>query len=362
MPSYFAAISTCLLSIPAMACGQAVTVFEAGSDGYHTFRIPAVVMSQDGSLLAFCEGRKNDRKDHGDIDLVMKRSSDHGLTWSALHVLHDGGGEGEVTMGNPVPILDGNTGHIHLIFCRDNSEVFHIRSTDNGGSWSESRNITEGLRKPDWGWYATGPCHGIQLTQGKQKGRLVVPANHRFGAAGDDKGSYGSHILFSDDAGKSWSLGGINGEADGIHPNETTAVEIPPDGNGGSGICLNTRNNKGANPLGRAIAFSQNGGTTFVGPYQAIPEIDAPACQGSMLRWDEGRVFLTTPKGKKRENLTLWKSTDNGKTWAEDRLILPGPSAYADIVKTGDGKLGVLAENGSKESYERISFQRVDIE
>lgn len=337
-----------------------VTVFEGGKDGYHSYRIPAVTLAADGSLVAFCEARKHDRKDHGDIDLVMKRSTDHGKTWLEMKVLHDGGGDGLVTMGNPVPLVDSRNGRLHLVFCRDNSSIHHLSSDDNGVTWSAPREITAGLRKEGWGWYATGPCHGIQLSEGKQKGRLVVPANHRLGSHGDDKGSYGSHVIFSDDGGETWKMGAIGGESDGLHPNETTAVELAPDENGGSRVLFNTRNNRGTNPLGRAQTVSADGGTTFLSDYKGVPDVDAPACQGSILRWDAGTIFLSTPKGKKRENLTLWKSADDGKTWTEDRLIQAGPVAYADLVKTGDGKLGVLFETGEKHSYERISFRRFE--
>lgn len=346
-----------LAACPAWA---GVTVFEAGKDGYHTYRIPAVIAAGDGSLVAFCEARKNDRKDHGDIDLVAKRSTDHGATWSAMKVLRDGGGDGPVTMGNPVPVVDASNGRLHLVFCRNNSEVFHLSSDDHGVTWKEPREITAGLKKEGWGWYATGPCHGIWLSQGKQKGRLVIPANHRFGAEGDDKGAYGSHVVFSDDGGENWRLGAIAGEADGLHPNETTAVELAPEEGGGSRVLFNTRNNRGANPLGRAQTISGDGGTTFVADYKGVADLDSPACQGSILRWDEGTIFFSSPRGQKRENLTLWKSTDEGKSWAAERLIAAGPVAYADLVKTADGKLGVLYENGEKNSYERISFVKFE--
>jgi len=343
----------------AMACGMAaanpVAVFEAGKEGYHTFRIPAVVQAKDGGLLAFCEARKNDRKDHGDIDLVLKRSGDQGKTWSDLRILHDGGGNEPVTMGNPVPVVEGS-GKIHLVFCRNNTGVFHISSEDHGKSWSEPEEITAGLRKDDWGWYATGPGHGIQLTGG----RIVIPANHRIGGKGDDKGTYGAHSIYSDDSGKTWRLGFIGGEADGIHPNENTAVELSPAG-GKSRIFFNVRNNKGANPNGRAGAVSADGGETLTGNFSAIETIESPACQGSILRWEDGTIFFTSPRGKKRENLTLWKSTDDGKTWVADRSVHAGPAAYADIVKTAEGKLGVLFENGGKESYERISFESLEV-
>src|SRR5690606_29857649 len=79
---------------------------------YHTFRIPSIIRTAEGSLLAFCEGRKNSRADSGDIDLVMRRSDDGGDTWSDLGVVWD---EGENTAGNPCPVIDTSTGDIHLL-------------------------------------------------------------------------------------------------------------------------------------------------------------------------------------------------------------------------------------------------------
>ena len=347
--------------VAAPAYGQTTVVFEVGTEGYHTFRIPAVVEAKDGALLAFCEGRKANAKDHGDIDLVMKRSSDQGKTWSPLKLLQDDGGDAPITMGNPVPVVDSSNGRVHLIFCRNNSEVFHTWSDDSGETWSQRVKISDGLTGEGWGWYATGPGHGIQLQSGAQKGRLVIPANHRIGEKGSDKGSYGSHVIYSDDGGKSWTMGGIAGEANGIHPNETTAVELKPGTASGSRVYFNTRNNGGTDPHGRAAIHSDDGGKTFLSSCVAIPDLETPAVQGSSLRWSESRVFFSSPRGKKRENLTLWESKDEGATWQSFQLVQEGPAAYADLVRTRDGKLGVLHENGSKHRYERISFTRVDV-
>ena len=343
------------------AWSQTTTVFEGGKEGYHTFRIPAVVLAPNGSLLAFCEGRKASGRDHGDIDLVMKRSTDHGATWSSLKLLQDDGGDAPITLGNPVPVVDPSNGRVHLIYCRNNSEVFHTWSDDSGETWSASVAISAGLVKDGWGWYATGPGHGIRLASGKQAGRLVIPANHRLGLKGDDKGAYGSHVLYSDDGGKSWAMGGIAGEANGIHPNETTALELQPGADGNSRVYFNIRNNRGQNPLGRASIESEDGGRTFTAACQPIADLDVPAVQGSTLRWSEGRVFFSAPRGQKRENLTLWVSRDETSTWQPFQLVQAGPSAYADLVKTADGKLGVLHEHGAKNSYERISFTRIEV-
>ena len=180
-----------------------VDVFTAGQEGYHTFRIPALLVSPRGTLLAFCEGRKTGRGDHGDLDLVLKRSGDGGKTWGPVELVYEEGGQEKVTIGNPCPVVDRDTGVIWLPFCRDNDDVLVTSSDDDGRTWSKPRLITADVKKPDWGWYATGPGNAIQLTRGKHRGRLVIPCDHR--VKGDDKdwGTAGrSHVIYSDDHGK----------------------------------------------------------------------------------------------------------------------------------------------------------------
>ena len=133
-------------------------VFTSGQDGYHTYRIPAVLVSPSGSLLALCEGRRNNQWDHGDIDLLMKRSEDGGRSWSAQQVVYSE--EGEITIGNPCPVVDAETGTIRMLFCRDNMDVLVTHSTDDGWHWSDPTDITEGVKKREWAWYATGPGGG----------------------------------------------------------------------------------------------------------------------------------------------------------------------------------------------------------
>jgi len=125
-------------------------VFVAGQDGYHTYRIPALVRTTKDTLLAFCEGRKNNRRDHGDLDLVLKRSSDGGRTWSRQQLVYEEGGSAEVTIGNPAPVVDQDTGVIWLPFCRDNDRVLMTHSTDDGLTWASPADITGDVKEPDW--------------------------------------------------------------------------------------------------------------------------------------------------------------------------------------------------------------------
>src|SRR5262249_32705466 len=161
-------------------------VFRSGADGYHTFRIPAVIVSPRGDLLAFCEGRKNGRSDTGDIDLVMRRSSDGGKTWSPLAVVWDDAGN---TCGNPCPVVDAGTARICLVrrwthgkgrqkqisegTGKASPRVFVSSSDDDGKTWATPADTTATAKGNDWTWYATGPGNAIQVQRGKYKGRLV---------------------------------------------------------------------------------------------------------------------------------------------------------------------------------------------
>ena len=96
-------------------------IFVRGAYGYHTFRIPAVTVSKEGTILAFCEGRRTGGGDHGDLDIVLRRSIDNGKTWTNPIIVY--GEAGNITIGNPCPVVDQNAGTIWLPFCRDNNDV-----------------------------------------------------------------------------------------------------------------------------------------------------------------------------------------------------------------------------------------------
>src|SRR3954453_23620783 len=93
-----------------------VDVFVAGRDGYHPFRIPSLLATPRGTLLAFCEGRKDGRGDAGNIDVVMRRSRDGGATWEPLRVIADGGPD---TLGNPCPVVDRSDGTLWMLLTRN---------------------------------------------------------------------------------------------------------------------------------------------------------------------------------------------------------------------------------------------------
>ncbi len=344
-------------------------VFTAGQDGYHTYRIPTLLRSSKGTLLAFCEGRKTAGTDHGDIDIVLRRSTDGGATWSPLSVVQEEGGEAKITIGNPVPVLDESNGHIHLLFCRNNAEIFHTVSTDDGLTWSARTEISATTRHDDWGWVATGPVHGIQLNRGAQAGRLVVPCDHRVGGRGKDAGPMGAQVVYSDDHGATWKLGATATTTATTAPNENSCVElVAPAAGGGSRIYFNARDHVA--PHARATAISEDGGSSYAGgEFTDAPGFSCPVVQGALLRLratDQGdaknRILFSCPNADTRSRISLWSSSDEAATWSAPKLIYEGPSAYSDMALISPGKVAMIYERGTAKAYETIVLARFNEE
>ncbi|WP_367870356.1 exo-alpha-sialidase [Luteolibacter sp. Populi] len=344
-------------------------LFTAGQDGYHTYRIPALLRSASGTLLAFCEGRKTSGTDHGDIDIVLRRSTDGGKSWGPLAVVQEEGGDAKITIGNPVPVLDESNGHIHLIFCRGNERVFHSFSTDDGVTWSPRKDITDPIKREGWGWYAPGPVHGIQLKRGAQKGRLVIPCDHRIGKGGKDGGPMGAQVVYSDDHGVTWQLGGIAQTTATVAPNENTCVElVGPSPDDGSRVLFNARDHAG--PHARATTISDDGGTTYAADgFADAPHFTCPTVQGCLLRLratDQGdpanRILFSCANGTTRSRISIWSSADEAATWSAPKPIYEGPSAYSDMAVIAPGTVAMIYERGIAKPYETIFFARFNEE
>jgi sialidase-1 len=349
-----------LTAVVSAAEPMEIDVFQAGKEGYHTFRIPALVATKGGALLAICEGRKTGRGDHGDVDLVQKRSTDGGKTWGSVELIHEEGGTAKVTIGNPCPVVDQDTGVLWLPFNRDNDGVFMLSSRDEGRTWSKPREITADVKRPEWTWYATGPGNGIQLTLGKYKGRLVIPCDHRVNGKKEDKDNWDkagrSHVFYSDDHGQTWKLGG----ASDYGMNECAVVELT-DGT----LMLNSRSYRGK--ACRGVSLSRDGGETWEATYDEAVLVES-VCQASLIRvsWPaagaSGKGLLVfsnpaVPRG--RNHLTIRASTDDGKTWPHARLLCEGSSAYSSLAALPSGEVGVLYE---RDDYKRIVLARLSAE
>jgi sialidase-1 len=336
-------------------------LFTAGTDGYDSYRIPSLVTTRAGTLLAFCEGRKDSQQDSGNIDLLLKRSTDGGKTWSRQTLIWD---DGENVCGNPCPVVDQETGTIWLLMTwnkgsdnevsidlglsQDTRRVFICSSEDDGLTWSKPEDITSSAKSRLWRWYATGPGKGIQLTMGMNKGRLVIPCNHSTVLLG-----FGAHIIYSDDHGKTWQYSAtINGGAD-----ESQIVELA-DGT----LMMNMRIQwfgKGY----RGVSYSEDEGATwskFIYD-EALPD---PVCQASILRYslaDNGgrnRILFSNPATGGRNGMTVRLSYDEGRTWPISKLVYSGPSAYSCLGVLPDLSVGLLYEKGE---YDAISFARFNL-
>jgi sialidase-1 len=372
----------------AQADPPSVTVFKNGDDGYRNFRIPAITRAANGDLLAFCEARSGG--DASEVDLVLKRSTDGGKTWGPLEMVEDnasfrhlfGEKPPEITVGNPCPVVDQldkqHPGRIWLPFTVENDFVFVTSSDDHGRTWSPPKDITKAVKKPNWGWYATGPCHAIQIQNGPHKGRLVVPADHRVSSTGGDRGPCGVQMILSDDHGESWRLGAIDDVyEDTLESNETTIVELA-----GGRLYINTRDQNGKMPGTRAEAFSSDGATTFepsgstewktFRPTNDV--LDPPVVQCSLLRvtGKSGKPIVLFsgpddhgPSGGGRKDLRLRVSDDEAKTWRDGPLIHTGPAAYSDLVEVqpGSATIGILFEGGdaSGKASTRIDYVAIPL-
>lgn len=337
------------------------SLFISGEGGYACYRIPAIVKANDGSILAFCEARKKGCSDTGDIDLVMKRSTDNGLTWGAMKVIWD---DGENVCGNPAPVVDRETGEVHLLSTWNNGkdhesriiagtsidgrEIYHLVSKDMGESWSIPRNISSTTKQADWTWYATGPVHGIQLINKPNKGRLIIPCDH----IEKDSKKYYSHAIYSDDHGQSWKLGGTS-QDDQV--NECTVAELS---NGD--LILNMRNYSRKDSQVRQVAVSKDGGVTWMNQRFDF-QLPEPRCQGALLtigKKKNQRLLFTNPADAKvRKNMTLSVSWDGGLTWLKKINVYKSHAAYSDLVETDNGDILVLYEAGKESAYETISYK-----
>jgi sialidase-1 len=341
-------------------------LFISGQDGYHTYRIPSLIVTPRGTLLAFCEGRTGGGGDSGNIDLLLKRSPDLGTTWQTAQVVWD---DGTNTCGNPCPVVDRETGVIWVLLTwnrgddpeskiiqqqsKDTRRVFVARSTDDGLTWTKPREITADVKATNWTWYATGPGAGLQIEHGPHRGRLVIPCDH----IQADTRRYFSHVIYSDDHGESWKLGGSSPQD---QVNECEVVELA-----GGDLMLNMRNYDRAQRT-RQTALSSDGGLTWTDQRHA-PELVEPICQASIRRYSwpgagrKSAILFSNPASSKRERLTLRASYDEGRTWPVSRLLDARPSAYSCLAVLPDGTIGVFYEAGIRSPYENLVFARVPL-
>ncbi|MEU7577038.1 sialidase family protein [Streptomyces sp. NPDC041068] len=348
-------------------------LFKASQDpGYACFRIPAVVKTTKGTLLAFAEGRVNDCSDAGDIDLVLKRSHDGGRTWGPLQVINEGAGD---THGNPAPVVDRESGRVLLAETYNTGRTDgkncdvpcdrtpHLQySDDDGRSWSAPRDLSDEILPEDWNsWYATGPVHGIQLTRGRHAGRLAFAVNAETWNGSRVTVNHAA-LIVSDDGGDHWEIGATDSYPiadDGTFrqkPSEMTITERP-DG----AVYISGREQDGTDLGHRTHTISRDGGDSFAAPFRAVPDLYTPQVQGSTLQFG-GRMLLACPGDPdRRRTMQIRSSYDGGRTWdSVDRgtTVTTDWSGYSDMVRADRSHVGLMYEGGAVDARDEIRFAR----
>ena len=335
---------------------EKVDVFISGTEGFHTFRIPSIIVTKDGSVLAFCEGRAN-RADHSHNKIALKISSDGGRTWGPIRII---AADGDHCLNNPFPVLDAETGRILLMYNRwpwgfhekdvvagyqgqRINRCFVMFSDDSGSKWSPPGELTRQV-KPEGATAAVPTGVGIQLSRGLRRGRLIMPfVIHK-------KPNRGVTAVYSDDSGESWLCGET--AADDL-PGMAGEVQIVEMADGG--LQLNARNIKGGQH--RKVSESRDNGMTW-SDLRFDEELIEPGCMASVIRWNGNILFSNPAHEKERVNGVVRLSSDDGKTWSRLVVLEPGRFAYSCLTVFANGSIGCLYETGTNDPYEKIVLAR----
>jgi sialidase-1 len=342
-----------VMSVPAPAPpGIASTVvYQEKTEGYDCFRVPAVIRARNGDLLAFAEGRNGGARfcaDAGNIDLVVRRSTDGGRTWGGLQVVIHGAGD---TRGNPTPIVIPSTGRIVLLStaecvrrrsCGRIPQVQH--SDDNGYTWTSPHALTGelGFLHPP-GWLATGPGHGIVLSHGPRTGRLLAALSYTIG----DK--YSGAVIYSDDQGVTWRRGATEtSRSPALQPQELSLAELA-----GDRVYVAARNQANhadqcvaGGTRNRAYALVTDGGTRFARGLTLDSGLVTPTVQASVLGVGTSTLLAAPDECGTRQDLVVRSSTDEGAHWRTEVRVWSQAAAYSDLVQLGPDSVGVLYEAG----------------
>lgn len=343
-----------------------IDLFGNGDHGVANYRIPSLVTTNKGTVLAVCDARVDRPGDlPNNIDLVIRRSNDNGQTWSDQETIVDY--PGQEGGGDPCMVVDKITGKVWLFYvygaegiginyskqglaADSTQQLYAMTSSDEGLTWTPPRNLTPEIKDPAWYGVFFASGRGIQSSDGS----LLVPLMVRksFGTASNDH----AHVAISNDHGKTWRVG----ESAGILMGESKLTELS-DGK----IMINMRSK---HKLGqRAINLSADRGETW-GDFFHDHQLVEPACNASILNYPaKGNsgdllLFSNPASNNKREKMSVRKSSDEGQTWSEPVLVYEGPSAYSSMTVLADGTIGLLYERGTQNASEKITFAKFPLE
>ncbi|MFA5688223.1 MAG: sialidase family protein [Kiritimatiellales bacterium] len=389
MQNFFWLLILSVFCVSAEPLFETTTLWGMYPNNHPNYRIPSIITAPNGDLLVFAEKRNHGILDIGDTDIVMKRSSDLGKTWSKEIIVYDPGYE---TCADITPVIDLEKGRIWIFFLRDKKRYYTMHSDDNMYTWCKPYEIHSSVVAPEWddynagknqivfvppgtstrdkiqtwerNWfqrYGVGPgAAGIQKKQFPHKGRLIIPARHM------ENGGHRSHVFFSDDHGATWKLGGTVGEG-----NECQLVELP-DGR----LFISMRdpdNSRRPNRLSRRFAQSRDGGEAWESYTLAGEKIPTVQCHASIINYDNKLLLFSNPASRYREekhpygryNMTVRFSQDGGNNWIGGHTIWEHPSSYSDMTVLPDGTIGLVYERGPQGSthyWDELQFVRFNME
>ncbi len=343
-------------------------LFAPGDYGSQFWRIPAIKQLRSGVLLVVNDRRNTTEADlPNEIDVVSRYSTDFGQTWSEpVYVAKNQGkmaGYGDPSLveledGTVICMFAGAQG-ISGSSWEDPQRSYYSVSHDQGQTWSDPVDITASV----WGPNSANPSckkykssffssgNSLLLTEGEHKGRIMV-ANVASYDTGSGR-SLNNHAVYSDDGGQTWKVSGM------AYPNgdEAKIVQL------NDGRILMSIRQTGQ----RAYAISEDDGQTW-SETGFWPDINVTNCNGDLIRYDENTLLHTVPNSMMRENVSVFLSFDEGKTWPEHKTICAGPSQYSSITVLSDGTIGAYIEENPKSKgerwphgtelwYERFSFE-----
>mgnify|MGYP006282495931 CR=1 FL=1 len=354
---------------------QKVDVYTSGTEGYHTYRIPSIVRTTKGTLVAFAEARAS-RRDVSEQRIVAKRSTDGGLTWSSPILVAE---DGKSSYANPCAVILRKANRILLILqhypfpCRERDVVpgiegpkvcrnFSLHSDDDGRTWSKPRDITPNTKRASHVTsIASGPGVAIQKRRNPNKDRIIIPMNQ------GPWGKWKNYAVYSDDEGNKWDYGDIiPTRAKRGGGNEIQMVELA-DGS----VMANARNYGGwflHKKKYRKVAISRDAGESW-SKYRTDHELIEPHCMASILRYTDpldglrSRILFSNPGSKyMRRKGTIRISYDEGKTWKYSRLLESGRFSYSCLVVLDDYKIGCFYETGKHDNHEKMVLARFDLD
>ena len=322
-------------------------LFQPGDYNSTNYRIPGVITAKDGSIVAVTDKRKYNQGDlPEDIDIVCRRSTDGGHTWSEPYTIAQGTGYnhgfGDCVLAwtnDDNGLIAGFVGGVGLWNSTPSNPIrsYIARSYDNGQTWTEPEDITDFI----FGSNCVVPEHRTWRASffGSGNGLITSTGRIMFVAAIRETTaqSLSNYAVYSDDNGITWH---VSGRAS-VSGDEAKVTELV-DGR----ILMSIRHNGK-----RWYNISNDGGETWQSSTSTWNDITAPACNGDMIRYtsvnhgfNKNRLLHSVPFGSSRTDVSVYISYDEGETWPVRKCIVPYSSAYSSLCVLPDGTIGLYVE------------------